>query len=311
MTTDAKAAQSPFQLDNEAAFRDWRERKLADYPTGIEEMIVEVDDPRALTEQEHEAIRRCCAKANMAIYASRCDGDPDKDIPRLLAAQFGLVHLDSNMLADDDGITSLTVSGQGERADYIPYTNRPIRWHTDGYYNPPDRQIRGMVLHCVSPAADGGENALMDHEMAYLLMRDASPDWVRALMETDAMTIPARADENGVARPAESGPVFSVHPATGDLHMRYTARTRSIVWKDDAVIREAAAFLQTLLNTPSLYVYRATLAPGMGLICNNVLHDRTGFSDDANHRRLLYRARYYDRIIGTGVLENAIPTAGS
>ncbi len=33
---------------------------------------------------------------------------------------------------------------------------------------------------------------------------------------------------------------------------------------------------------------------------NNVLHDRAGFSDDESHRRLLYRARYYDRIAGTG-----------
>jgi len=37
----------------------------------------------------------------------------------------------------------------------------------------------------------------------------------------------------------------------------------------------------------------------MGLLCNNVLHDRAGFSDDAGHPRLLYRARYYDRIAGS------------
>ena len=41
-----------------------------------------------------------------------------------------------------------------------------------------------------------------------------------------------------------------------------------------------------------------TLAPGQGLICNNVLHDRTGFHDNGP-ARLLYRGRYYDRITGT------------
>jgi hypothetical protein len=34
----------------------------------------------------------------------------------------------------------------------------------------------------------------------------------------------------------------------------------------------------------------------MGLVCNNVLHDRSGFVDDPMHPRLLYRARYLDRV---------------
>ena len=34
----------------------------------------------------------------------------------------------------------------------------------------------------------------------------------------------------------------------------------------------------------------------MGLVCNNVLHDRAGFVDDPKQPRLLYRARYLDRI---------------
>jgi hypothetical protein len=34
----------------------------------------------------------------------------------------------------------------------------------------------------------------------------------------------------------------------------------------------------------------------MGIVCNNVLHERGGFVDDANAPRLLYRARYYDRV---------------
>jgi hypothetical protein len=38
----------------------------------------------------------------------------------------------------------------------------------------------------------------------------------------------------------------------------------------------------------------------MGLLCNNVLHTRDGFSDRPDApQRLLYRARYFDRIAGT------------
>jgi len=34
----------------------------------------------------------------------------------------------------------------------------------------------------------------------------------------------------------------------------------------------------------------------LGLLCNNVLHDRTAFTDDPDKPRLLYRARYLDRL---------------
>src|SRR3990170_868052 len=92
----------PFDLENESAYRQWRELKLRSYPARIEELVVEVGDPRALTGAEHEAILRRCRKANMAIYAGKVR-DADKNIPRLLGRQFGLQRLDSNWLADDDG----------------------------------------------------------------------------------------------------------------------------------------------------------------------------------------------------------------
>ena len=64
--------------------------------------------------------------------------------------------------------------------------------------------------------------------------------------------------------------------------------------------QQAVARLSTLLAGDSVsapYLYRLRLEAGMGLVCNNVLHDRAGFSDDAiSPPRLLYRARYYDRI---------------
>ena len=295
--------QTPFLLDNPGAYQAWRSRKLENYPARLEQVVVEVNDPRNLTQAEYAAILQACRKTNMAIYAGKTGGDPDKEIPRQLGKRFGLERLDSNMLADNDGVTSLKVVESAPRQGYIPYTNRPIKWHTDGYYNRPERQIRGMILHCVQSAAEGGENALMDHEIAYLLTRDENPDFIRALMQPDAMTIPARVEEDGVARPDEAGPVFSVHPETGDLHMRYTARTRSIAWKQDEATLAAVAFLERLLDSDLPYIYRGRLESGMGLICNNVLHDRAGFSDDGSHRRLLYRARYYDRIAGTSVGE--------
>lgn len=291
---------SPFFLDNLDAYRRWRERKLRDYPVRIEELVVEVRDPRALTPAERSELLRRCRQTNMAVYAGRLAEVADKAIPRALGVQFGLTHLDSNLLADDDAISSVRVVPEKSGRGYIPYSNQRLLWHTDGYYNRPEQPIRAFVLHCVSPAADGGENALLDHEIAYLMLRDADPEYIRALMAPDAMTIPANA-ESGEDRAAVTGPVFSVDPESGALHMRYTARTRSIEWKPDAATRAAVTFLEDLLAGDSPYVMRHRLAAGQGLLCNNVLHNRTGFTDavDSGQSRLLYRARYFDRIAGT------------
>jgi len=297
------SATSPFSLENDAGYRLWRARKLDGYPTQVGQIVVEINDPRRLKETEYRAMLASCRKTNMVVYAGKTGSDSDKAIPRLLGARFGLTRLDSNLLSDGDGFSSLTVQSDEAHQHYIPYTDRPIKWHTDGYYNKPEQRIWGLLLHCVQSALTGGENALLDHEIAYLLMRDENPEFIRALMQPGAMTIPARIEESGVARPDESGPVFAVHPQSGDLHMRYTARTRSIVWKQDETTLAAVAFLEKLLASDLPYIYRARLEPGMGLICNNVLHDRAGFTDAPGKKRLLYRARYFDRIAGTGVNE--------
>ncbi|MEA2094665.1 MAG: TauD/TfdA family dioxygenase [Pseudomonadota bacterium] len=289
---------NPFDLNNNMAYAAWRERKLDGYPVNPEELIVEINDPRQLTKAEYEAIHSRCRKTNMAIYASPTGNDPDKAIPRSFGSQFGLTELDCNMGADGDGITALRVVKGEWRGSYIPYTNRPIHWHTDGYYNRPEQQIRALLLHCVSPAAKGGENALLDHEIAYLHLRDTNPDYIRALMMTEVMTIPPNV-ENGIElRPARSGPVFSLLP-DGNLHMRYTARTRSIEWDPDPLTREAVETLAALLDSDSPYIYRTTLQPGQGLISNNVLHDRSGFDEDEEHIRQLYRLRYFQRLADT------------
>ena len=288
----------PFDLADPAAYAAWRSRKLAQHPRTLAELTVEVGDPRALTAAERAAIVDRCARANMAIYAGHTGSDADKDIPRRLGSQLGLLTLDSNYLADDDGISPIAVAAEGTRKVYIPYTTRPIKWHTDGYYNPPEKRIRGMVLHCVQSAPEGGGNQLMDHEICYILLRDRDPEFVRALMAADAMTIPLREEEGAVARGDQSGPVFSVD-ADGHLHMRYTARTRSIVWKDDPATKAAVAALEAVLASDSPYIFRGRLEPGMGLVCNNVLHDREAFADSAQRKRLIYRARYFERVSGT------------
>ena len=292
---------SPFTLNNEALYQRWRDKKLAEHPQNIQDLLVEVKDPRALSKSEHGAILERAQRANMAIYVGGTGSDPDPQIPLALTQQFGLGEMNKNWLADDTGLTSLTVVENGMRKNYIPYTNKPINWHTDGYYNAPDKQIHALNLHVVQQAASGGENQLMDHEMAYLLLREKNPEFIRVLMMDDVMSIPAGTEPDGSVRPERPGPVFSI-TNEGDLHMRYSARARNIHWSDDDRVSEAIAYLQQLLNDDkSSYVFSGRLEPGMGLISNNILHNRAAFSDSAQNKRHYYRARYFSRLAQTNL----------
>jgi len=284
-------------LDNREAYVVWRDAKLANCPSSINELIVEVDDPRRLTVAEQSAILQRCRRANMAIYAGKTGDEPDKQIAKLLGERFGLHDLDHNIGADEDAISMIRVQTDATHRGYIPYTNRPLAWHTDGYYNLPERQIHAFILHCVAPASNGGENNLIDPEMAYIRLRDRDPEHIRALMHSKAMSIPPNLVDGVELRPRSSGPVFT-SGVRGRLHMRYTDRRRNIHWRDDPATSAAVSALREILHTADTPVHRARLEPGWGLICNNVLHSRDAFIDEDSPRQL-YRARYYERIEGT------------
>ena len=288
---------SPFNLNELNTYQAWRNKKLSAYPLLPESLLVTIEDPENPSEAEIAQLQHICHQYNLALYHfAQGDVRSKRNVHRL-GHKVGLFRLDSNLCADEDSLTSLHVTSHAGQHDYIPYTNKPLSWHTDGYYNLPEEQIHGMLLHCAQPALEGGESWLMDHEIAYILLRDANPDYIHALMHLNAFTIPANILNGEIIRPEQSGPVFSVTVA-GHLHMRYSARQRNVIWRDDPMTREAADFLLNLWQQDSPYKIRYTLQAGEGLLCNNVLHNRTAFkdSDDPTQTRLLYRGRYFDRV---------------
>ena len=289
----------PFDLEDDAAYQAWRQKKLDQRPA-IEELTVPLGNPFKLTDAEKSALQDLCRRCNAAIYKVSNSYKPtDKELVHRLGLQLGLSNLDDNLRSDEDDITSLAVTEQ-QGNQYIPYTNRPISWHTDGYYNSPQQQVRGFILHCARPAAEGGYNSLMDHELVYIQLRDRNPAYIQALMHPEAMTIPPNIDAGTEIRGACVGPVFSIDALTGSLHMRYSARKRNIEWRDDELTREAADQITQILDIDEL-AYRYRLKAGQGVICNNILHKRSGFNDSEDQKRLMYRARYYDRIEATGL----------
>ncbi len=282
-----------FDLNNEPAYAQWREWKIAAYPKQLSDLIVEIDHPDRLSASEKAALQLHLDRHNMVIYRSLDVAESPK-IPLQICARFGLKTLDGNIGADQ-GVTSIEVKATGRHGRYIPYTSNKLSWHTDGYYNRLDKQIRAMVLHCVRPAKMGGENDLIDPEMAYIYLRDLDPEFITVLSQADVMTIPANELEGKVLRSEQTGPVFSFD-AQGYLHMRYSARKRNIIWKDAPKVTEAAVALAGFCEQDARWRLSGALAPGEGLICNNVLHNRRAFEEDEAEPRLLYRLRYYERI---------------
>lgn len=289
----------PFDLAEEPAtgvpYPAWRERRLASYPATSDELRVQLASLANPSRDELAAIGARVAAYNMAWIQA----PPSQVTPEAILAFgrcLGLSTADSNLFADHRAVSTIAADGSDNRADYIPYTNRPLSWHTDGYYNPPDAQVRAWVLFCLRPAVSGGANALLDPEIAYIALRDRSPGLVQALLHPRAFSIPANRQGGRVLRPASVGPVFSFPGRR--LHMRYSGRSRAVIWRDTPDTRAARDALDRLFLSPSSYTFTVRLGAGEGLVSNNVLHNRTGFEDQAGPGtgRLLYRVRYLERI---------------
>ena len=213
--------------------------------------------------------------------------------------QLGLSQLDQNLCSDEESISKISDRKSSRLHNaYVPYSSKGLSWHTDGYYNSLDHTIRGMVLYCQSPAQSGGKNEFMDFDILYILLRDMNPDYIRALSAPDVMTIPANISDGKMIRPDQTGPVFSVDASTGHLHMRYSARKRNIAWREGLVTQEAVNAIENILNADSDYIISYIPQSGYAVVSNNCLHNRSSFTDSesGDHNRVIYRARFYDRV---------------
>ncbi|MCK4676359.1 MAG: TauD/TfdA family dioxygenase, partial [Gammaproteobacteria bacterium] len=192
-TNQSTLAGSPFSLSDNAAYRQWREEKLRYRIPMLGDLLVQVKDPYQLSGEEKKAIAGRCEDFNMAIYQlNHIDGqadNQDKSLVHALGSQLGLESLDANLRSDEDSVSSLEVRAQMGN-QYIPYTDKALSWHTDGYYNCLDKQIFAIIMHCIRPAAEGGVNSLLNPENVYIRLRDENPAYIEALMHPEAMTIP-------------------------------------------------------------------------------------------------------------------------
>jgi hypothetical protein len=293
----------PFNLNDKDAYLYWRGNKLDNYPNSVKDLTVSINKPGQPNAQQIRDIKNICDKTNMAIYEAPEEIIEDKNIALNMGNAVGLNNIESSLTTEKDGVSELSITSSGVKSNYIPYTNKPLGWHTDGCYNNKNQSINGFLLHCVRAAEIGGDNFLLDPDIAYILLRDENPEFIDGLMLFDTLTIPPNIKKNAVIRKQQVGPAFSLQSSNNlinhkSLHLRYTGRKTHVIWKDDPRTTGALDFLKKTLQGKCPYIFHIKLKPGSGLIGNNILHNRTKFKDGnlAHSKRLVYRIYYRDRV---------------
>ena len=268
-----------------AEFLRWAEEKEKNIPQNSDGILVNIHDINNVKTSEIAKIKETIYKYNSCIYSSKIALKSNTNLLKFVEL-VGMRTYDCNNI-DSNEISTITPL-QNSKINYIPYTDKPLNWHTDGYYD--KKSIFSWLLHCVNPATQGGENYLLDHELVlreYLLRNDD----INNLMAEDALTIP---ENKYTSRSEISTYIFSFKNKYKRLHMRFSMRKDNI--GTSAKASPAIIKLKEIIEDDcAKYSLTYKLQKNEGIITNNILHGRKAFKDDKVKRKLL-RIRSYERL---------------
>ncbi|MEK9906461.1 MAG: TauD/TfdA family dioxygenase [Gammaproteobacteria bacterium] len=274
-----------FLSSKSSKFLKWASQKENNIPKNINEISVEIKDINRTTKNEISKIRSTLDRFNSCLYRSNRDLESNSCLLDFAKA-VGMKTFDCNNIEANEISTISSI--KNEKIQYIPYTNKALNWHTDGYYD--KKPLFSWLLHCINPADDGGENYLLDHELA---MREyvLSHDDIEVLMNKRAITIP---ESQGSNRSELSTYIFSFDNDYEKLHMRFSMRKENIKMSDNT-LTAMSKLTNVIENNCSKYSITYKLSKNEGILSNNILHGRNSFKDDKVQRKLL-RIRSYERL---------------
>ena len=284
--------KSPFILENETEYKNWRQTKLELYPLNISKFSIPLDINN-FQKKDLDLIKFNMNKYNFALYNFKSELTNNE--LENFCTMLNLNNSISNLFSDSKNISDIRDhkdTNNNQIGEYIPYTNKPLNWHTDGYYYPLNNSVKSFLLHCVNPAHRGGENLLLDHEILYIIIRDYNPNYIKILMENNIMGIPR--NKNNAESTNINGPVFFIDDEYS-LNMRFTSRQQNIVWKKSDIIDKIKKFIFNFVESDTKYITKILLKKNQGYIANNILHKREKFFDNKN-KRLLKRIRFSKKL---------------
>ncbi len=279
------------------AYLQWREHRLqlqSDW-RNTEPLAL---SPALNTTADAQSLSILCEQVRdygFAVYQwTRTSADINNDVARLYAG-LSLTTTDSGVVSDKNGLSLLSDMSGTPRGRFIPYTSRAMGWHSDGYYNAPEKALRCFTLHCVQPAAQGGELSLLDDHLLLIALADENPGMVALLSSKNAMTIPANKDDVGHDRPDRATAVLFNH-ADGSPGTHFTTRTTNIRWQSTDTMA-AARRMTELIDQHKDWHYTVRLQPGQGIVTRNILHRREAFTDSSGAPpRQMLRGRFLQAV---------------
>ncbi|MEL0173043.1 MAG: TauD/TfdA family dioxygenase, partial [Gammaproteobacteria bacterium] len=248
-----------FLSSKSSEFLKWAAQKENNIPKNINEISVEIKDINRTTKNEISKIRSTLDRFNSCLYRSNRDLESNSCLLDFAKA-VGMKTFDCNNIEANEISTISSIKNQ--KIQYIPYTNKALNWHTDGYYD--KKPLFSWLLHCINPADDGGENYLLDHELA---MREyvLSHDDIEVLMNKRAITIP---ESQGSNRSELSTYIFSFDNDYERLHMRFSMRKENIKMSGNT-LTAMSKLTNVIENNCSKYSITYKLSKNEGILSNN------------------------------------------
>ena len=270
----------------------WRDEKLKNFQS-LDNCLVELKNTQELSLIEKNKIKELCKTNNFALIQTPKALKYDSMVLDF-NTQLGLIQNDKHLFISSNDLAHITPVKNKQQGEFIPYTNKKINWHTDGYYNDLEHRVRSFTLFCAKPAKSGGVNNWLDIEMLYILFREKDEKLIKLLSLIDSMTIPAHTRDNKVLRVESKDAIFLTDNKTNSLYMRYTQRKKNIYFHNEVL--EAVNLLDTILEGGSDYHHQHKMLEGQGIINNNVIHTRSSFVSYDKEPRVMLRGRYFVRV---------------
>ena len=267
-------------------FIEWSAKKDLNIPSNINDLKVSISDINHVSKTEISQIKQKLTKFNCCIYASGTDLDDDSKIMRF-AQSLCMRTFDSHNI-DDSAISTISANKDENNMRYIPYTNKGLNWHTDGYYD--SKPIFSWLLHCIEPALSGGENFLLDHELAireYILKYDD----IIYLTNNETFSIPT---DEVAKREITSNYVCDMNNEYKKLHMNFSMRKENIIVNKDSG-SAMSKLIKIIKEDCKKYHLTYKLSKSEGIVSNNILHGRNAFKDGRVMRKIL-RIRSHERL---------------
>ena len=267
-------------------FIEWSAKKDLNIPSNINDLKVSISDINHVSKTEISQIKQKLTKFNCCIYASGTDLDDNSKIMRF-AQSLGMRTYDSHNI-DDSAISTISADKNENNMRYIPYTNKGLNWHTDGYYD--SKPIFSWLLHCIEPALSGGENFLLDHELAireYILKYDD----IIYLTNNETFSIPT---DEVAKREITSNYVCDMNNEYKKLHMNFSMRKENIIVNKNSE-SAMSKLIKIIKEDCKKYHLTYKLSKSEGIVSNNILHGRNAFKDGRGMRKIL-RIRSHERL---------------